>query len=199
MTPVTAVFEFVDDTTTRIGSPTGAERSVNQRAGNDRDLGRGIFPGLDENNPISFRILIRSEFPAGLRGAFFATRGRPAGVSLWHGYEQQYVVDRFEDDELPDYPYKVDRQGFNVNWSIEILPSGRFVAGARRYQHHLVCQKCRQFLCHVHLPKRPASMGPGAHIRHGQMGRRRYPGRPAAVGPGSRMPKNHWFRLLTRW
>ena len=125
----TAVFEFVDDNDDQDRFPDWRRRSVNQRAGNDRDLGRGIFPGLDENNDFVSDFNQNRNFQPDYVEPFLRHGVDPPEFLFGMDMNNNTVVDRFEDDELPDYPYKVDRQGFNVNWSIEILPAGRLWLG----------------------------------------------------------------------
>ena len=38
-------------------------------------------------------------------------------------------IDRFEDDELPDYPYKTDRQGYNAYLGTHLAPDVRLTVG----------------------------------------------------------------------
>ena len=41
-------------------------------------------------------------------------------------------IDRFENDEAPDYPYKKDHRGFNVYGGIHLTPEVRLMAGVLR-------------------------------------------------------------------
>ena len=38
-------------------------------------------------------------------------------------------IDRFEDDDLADYPYKPDRRGYNVFFGVHLLPEARLLVG----------------------------------------------------------------------
>lgn len=98
---------------------------------------RAVFPGWDENNDF---------IPD------FNQNDNQRRINLTPDYEEpflrQYVdrpeflygidannntwIDRFENDNEPDFPYKRDRRGFNVYGGIHLIPGVRFTLGHLR-------------------------------------------------------------------
>ena len=102
------------------------------RAGSAND--RLIFPGWDENNDFisdfnqndngTVNNLIPDYEEPFLRYAV----DRPEylfGIDL----NNNDWIDRFEDDDLPDYPYKTDRRGYNIFGGVELLSGARLTVG----------------------------------------------------------------------
>ena len=113
------LYEFVEDNDDQDQFPDWI------RAGSAND--RLIFPGWDENNDFisdfnqndnaTITNLIPDYDEPFLRYAV----DRPEflfGIDL----NNNGWIDRFEDDDLPDYPYKTDRRGYNAFGGIEIMP-----------------------------------------------------------------------------
>jgi hypothetical protein len=119
-------YEFVEDNDDQDQYPDWI------RAGSAND--RLIFPGWDENNDFisdfnqndngTVNNLIPDYEEPFLRYAV----DRPEflfGIDL----NNNAWIDRFEDDDLPDYPYKTDRQGYNVFAGAELVPGMRLTLG----------------------------------------------------------------------
>ena len=119
-------YEFVEDNDDQDQFPDWI------RAGSAND--RLIFPGWDENNDFisdfnqndngTVNNLIPDYEEPFLRYAV----DRPEylfGIDL----NNNDWIDRFEDDDLPDYPYKTDRQGYNVFAGAELVPGARLTLG----------------------------------------------------------------------
>lgn len=122
----TALFEFVDD------NDDQDRQSDWSRRGDPRDS--NVFPGWDENNDFT------SDFNQN------DSRGRP---NLLPDYEEPFLrhyvdrpeflfgidlnnnnwIDRFEDDDKPDYPYDADRKGFNAFGGFHVSPEIRLFGG----------------------------------------------------------------------
>ena len=119
-------YEFVEDNDDQDQFPDWI------RAGSAND--RLIFPGWDENNDFindfnqndngTVNNLIPDYDEPFLRYAV----DRPEylfGIDL----NNNDWIDRFEDDDLPDYPYKVDRKGYNLFGGLELFPGARLTLG----------------------------------------------------------------------
>jgi hypothetical protein len=93
-----------------------------------------VFPGYDENGDFLSDFNQNSN---GERQNFFPDYDEPFlryevdrpeflfGIDL----NNNNWIDRFEDDDLPDYPYKPDRQGYNVFGGIHLAPDMRLTLG----------------------------------------------------------------------
>ncbi len=120
------LYEFVEDNDDQDQYPDWI------RAGSAND--RLIFPGWDENNDFisdfnqNDNATITNYIPDYEEPFLRYAVDRPEylfGIDL----NNNGWVDRFEDDDLPDYPYKVDRRGYNLFGGIDILPGARFMFG----------------------------------------------------------------------
>ena len=125
--PIRSVYEFVADNDDQDRQPDWAR--VGSQA-NDRE----VFPGWDEN------LDFISDFNQN------DNRSVPNSIP---DYEEPFLryhvdrpellfgidlnnngwIDRFEDDELADYPYKPDRRGYNVFFGVHLLPEVRLLVG----------------------------------------------------------------------
>ena len=121
-------YEFVDDNDDQDRIVDWARKDT---PGEDSQ----VFPGWDENNDF---VSDFNQNDTGLGG----------GVEL-PDYEEPFLrhdvdrpeflfgidlnnnawIDRFEDDDLPDYPYKADRQGYNVFGGMNLTPEARVFIG----------------------------------------------------------------------
>ncbi len=120
------LYEFVEDNDDQDQYPDWI------RAGSAND--RLIFPGWDENNDFisdfnqndngTVNNLIPDYEEPFLRYAV----DRPEflfGIDL----NNNDWIDRFEDDDLPDYPYKTDREGYNIFAGVDVVPGARLTIG----------------------------------------------------------------------
>ena len=119
-------YEFVDDNDDQDRYPDWVRfGTINDRA---------IYPGWDQNN----------DFISDFNQNDNATVG-----NITPDYEEPFLrynvdrpeflfgidlnnnnwIDRFEDDDLPDFPYKPDRRGFNVFGGVHLLPEARLIVG----------------------------------------------------------------------
>ena len=97
-------------------------------------------------------------------------------------------IDRFEDDELPDYPYKTDRQGYNAYLGTH-LASGRAPDGGPHGRAHVLRRAPQPD--HVrHAERRPRlGCGPPAPVRHAEARRGFDPGPPPRADPLPARPR----------
>jgi len=125
-------YELVDDNDDQDRTPDWP-RAQMTRSGGDQY----VFPGWDENNDFK---------------SDFNENDSDYAPSLIPDYEEPFLrynvdrpeflfgidmnnnlwVDRFENDDEPDYPYKRDRRGFNVYAGVHLTPDIRLTVGAVR-------------------------------------------------------------------
>ena len=125
--PANALYEFVDDNDDQDRLPDWA------RAGASF-VDPEIFPGWDENNDFisdfnqNDNTSVPNTIPDYEEPFLRHHVDRPEflfGIDLNNnGY-----IDRFEDDNLPDYPYKADRKGYNVFGGSHLTPDARIFVG----------------------------------------------------------------------
>jgi len=123
------LYEFVDDNDDQDRWPDWGRMGENYDG--------AVFPGWDENNDfVSDFNQNDNEFAPNLipdyeepllrynvdRPEFLF--GIDMNNNLW--------VDRFENDEEPDYPYKRDRRGYNVYFGAHLVPDVRLMVGQVR-------------------------------------------------------------------
>ena len=125
--PLRHVYEFVEDNDDQDSRPDWG------RVGN-QSVDRQVFPGWDENNDFisDFNQNDNASVPNSVPDydePFLRHHvDRPEflfGIDL----NNNGWIDRFEDDELPDYPYKADRRGYNVFAGFHLTPESRVFAG----------------------------------------------------------------------
>ena len=120
------LYEFVDDNDDHDRLPDWIRfRSLQDRA---------IFPGWDQNNDFisdfnqNDNATESNTIPDYDEPFLRYNVDRPEflfGVDL----NNNNWIDRFEDDDLPDYPYKADRQGYNGFGGIYLGPEARLTLG----------------------------------------------------------------------
>ena len=125
--PSIGVYEFVDD------NDDQDRRSDWARSGTSAP-DREIFPGWDENNDFisdfnqNDNTTVPNTVPDYEEPFLRHDVDRPEflfGIDL----NNNAYIDRFEDDRLPDYPYKADRKGYNIFGGAHITPEARIFAG----------------------------------------------------------------------
>ena len=122
-------YEFVDDNDDQDRFPDWA------RQGSPRD--RAIFPGWDENNDLisDFNQNDTNSSPNRVPDyeepflRYYTDR-----PEFLYGIDQNHNgwIDRFENDEEADYPYKRDRKGYNLYSGVFLHPDLRVAAGRQR-------------------------------------------------------------------
>ena len=121
------VYEFVDDNDDQDSIPDWL------RSGS-RSSDTNVFPGWDENNDFI------SDFNQNDNSSVENTVPDYEEPFLRHDVERPEFlfgidlnnngwVDRFENDELPDYPYKADRRGINVFGGMHLTPDTKITVG----------------------------------------------------------------------
>ena len=120
------LYEFVDDNDDSDRNPDWLRANFSQ------DL--RVFPGFDENNDFindfnqNDSDLRRNTVPDYDEPFLRYASDRPEflfGVDM----NNNGIVDRFENDNLPDYLYKRDRRGYNVYFGSHLGPEARLTVG----------------------------------------------------------------------
>ena len=128
--PTTAYYEFVEDNDDQDRYPDW--QRVNQ-GGPDRE----IFPGWDENNDFisdfnQNNSTFRPNYIPDYEEPFLRySADRPEflfGVDM----NNNFWIDRFENDEEPDFPYDRDRRGGNIYVGAYIMPDMRLTIGRKQ-------------------------------------------------------------------
>jgi len=120
------LYEFVEDNDDQDRFPDWSRfGTVNDRL---------IFPGLDENNDFindfnqNDNATVSSSVPDYEEPFLRYQVDRPEflfGIDM----NNNNWIDRFEDDDLPDFPYKPDRRGYNAFAGVNATPELRVTAG----------------------------------------------------------------------
>ena len=118
-------FELVDDNDDQDRLPDWDRNTSNQTAGNEVDNARtrlgGIFPGLDENNDFVSDFNQNENFQPDYEEPFLRYSADPPEFLFGVDMNNNTVIDRFENDTEPDYPYKRDHRGYNAYVGAEVV------------------------------------------------------------------------------
>jgi hypothetical protein len=128
--PIPSVFEMVDDDDDQNGVPEWRRLVAGESAGVTEET--PAWPGYDENQDFLNDYNQNNNLIPDYEEPFLRFRAdRPAflfGMDMNHNG----TIDRFENDELPDYPYKKDHRGYNLYGQVEVLPGFDLFAGHQR-------------------------------------------------------------------
>ena len=121
-------FEFVDDNDDQDRNPD------QKRKGSSGDT--DVFPGWDENNDFisdfnqndNRRSARRNEFPDYEEPFLRFSVDRPEFL-FGPDMNNNGWIDRFENDNEPDYPYRRDHRGYNIYGGADITPEVRVIVG----------------------------------------------------------------------
>jgi hypothetical protein len=91
-----------------------------------------VFPGLDENNDFISDFNQNQNLRPDYDEPFLRYDVDPPEFLFGMDMNHNTIIDRFEDDELPDYPFKADHRGFNVYGGVEIVPGAKAYVGHAR-------------------------------------------------------------------
>ena len=129
-------FEMVDDNDDQDRLPDWDRNPNNQTAGNEIDDARGrlggIFPGLDENNDFVSDFNQNDNFQPDYEEPFLRYNVDPPEFLFGVDMNNNTVIDRFENDTEPDYPYKRDHRGYNLYVGADVVRGVRASAGYLR-------------------------------------------------------------------
>ena len=118
-------YEYVDDNDDQ-------DREVDwaRAGGGTADI--SIFPGLDENNDLISDFNENQNLTPDYDEPFLRHYVDPPEFLFGVDMNNNTVVDRFENDEEPDYPYKKGHQGYNLYGGGEIYPGLNVTIGRSR-------------------------------------------------------------------
>jgi len=145
-----SIYDFVDDNDDQDRKPDQQRRYQDPRTGEEfRLAGSGrsaegfadeaVFPGWDQNNDFisdfnqNSNPFSENRFPDYDEPFLRYGSDRPEylfGIDL----NNNGWIDQFENDNLPDYPYKKDRKGYNVYLWNQPSPHLQLIAGQAREQ-----------------------------------------------------------------
>ncbi|MEW6754881.1 MAG: hypothetical protein AB1505_28450, partial [Candidatus Latescibacterota bacterium] len=141
--PTRSIYDFVDDNDDQDRKPDQERRYQDPRTGEERaGAGRSaggfadeaVFPGWDQNNDFisdfnqNSNLFRENRFPDYEEPFLRYGSDRPEflfGIDL----NNNGWVDQFENDNLPDYPYKRDQKGYNVFVRNHLTPELQVTAG----------------------------------------------------------------------
>jgi hypothetical protein len=123
-----AIFEMVDDNDDQ-------DRQIDWQRLGYQDVDRYVFPGWDENNDFIADFnqnnvdIIRPNLKPDWEEPFLRYNVDRPQFLFGTDMNNNGVVDRFENDDEPDYPYKRDRRGYNAYGGSFLGPYARFTVG----------------------------------------------------------------------
>jgi hypothetical protein len=124
-------FELVDDNDDQDRFPDWDRRNQNQRAtlGELEGWDREVFPGYDENNDLISDFNQNQNLEPDYEEPFLRYNVDPPEYLFGLDMNHNGTIDRFENDDLADYPYKKDHRGHNLYAGIEPVPGVRVLVG----------------------------------------------------------------------
>lgn len=122
------LFEFVDDNDDQDRFPDWDRKNVNQAA-EPGGWDTAVFPGLDENNDLISDFNQNDNLWPDYAEPFLKYNVDPPEFLFGMDMNNNTVIDRFENDNEADYPYKRDHRGYNLYGGVEIVPGIRLTIG----------------------------------------------------------------------
>ena len=129
------LYEFVDDNDDQDRYPDWGR--LYQRGGTPDDA---VFPGWDENNDFISDFNENDNLIPDYEEPFLRYDVDPPEFLFGMDMNHNMWVDRFENDEEPDYPYKRDHRGYNFYFGVHITPDMRLIVG-HQYERLLAERK----------------------------------------------------------
>ncbi|NKB68208.1 MAG: hypothetical protein GKR89_14195 [Candidatus Latescibacteria bacterium] len=127
------IYEFVDDNDDMDELPDWTRRSfgsrVNTRQGQNLLTDAAVFPGIDENNDDISDFNRNFNSQPDYEEPFLRFDIEPPEFLFGMDMNNNGVIDRFEDDNEADYPYKLGRQGYNAYAAVELNAGSRLMVG----------------------------------------------------------------------
>ena len=126
-------YEFVDDNDDQDELPDWPRRNfggrVNTRQGQALLTDAAVFPGIDEDNDDISDFNRNFNTQPDYEEPFLRFEVDPPEFLFGMDMNSNGVIDRFEDDDEADYPYRLGRRGFNAYAAVELLPRTTLMAG----------------------------------------------------------------------
>ena len=89
----------------------------------------GIFPGLDENNDFISDFNQNNNLRPDYDEPFWRYEVDPPEFLFGMDLDHNTIIDRFEDDDEPDYPYQRDHRGYNGYVGRRLTPESKVLIG----------------------------------------------------------------------
>ena len=142
----TFLYEFVDDNDDQDRFPDWRRRisggnNTTQGRQTIREADREVFPGLDENNDLVNDFNQNDNLQPDYDEPFLRYNVDAPEFLFGTDMNNNGVIDRFENDTEPDFPYKRDHKGYNAYLGLELKPGTRFMMG--RLQEEQISNKRR--------------------------------------------------------
>jgi hypothetical protein len=130
----TFLYEFVDDNDDQDRFPDWRRRTTggsNTTQGRQtiREADREVFPGLDENNDLVNDFNQNDNEQPDYDEAFLRYQVDAPEFLFGTDMNSNGVVDRFENDTEPDFPYQRDHRGYNLYVGAELTPGTKITVG----------------------------------------------------------------------
>ena len=141
------LFEFVDDNDDQDDFPDWYRRGQTEGASSVLGVGqredREVFPGLDANNDyISDYNQNQNEIPD-YAEPFLRYAVDPPEFLFGMDMNNNTIIDRFEDDDQPDFPFDRDLRGVNAYAGLRVLENTQLTVGRLRERQLSSARKSR--------------------------------------------------------
>jgi len=127
------LYEFVDDNDDQDELPDWSRLSFGERLNTRQGQGlladNAVFPGIDENNDDISDFNRNFNSQPDYTEPFIRFDVDPPEFLFGMDMNSNGVIDRFEDDNEADYPYKLGRRGYNTYAGLEIRPDVNVMVG----------------------------------------------------------------------
>ncbi len=124
--PIPELYELVDDDDDQNGLPEWTRPA--------QPGGEVAWPGYDENQDFLNDYNQNNNLIPDYEEPFLRFRADRPQFLFGMDMNHNGTIDRFENDELPDYPYQKDHRGYNLYGQVEVLPGLDLFAGHQRLQ-----------------------------------------------------------------
>ena len=152
------LFEFVDDNDDQDRFPDW--QRINQ-IGLVGDVGgagadNNVFPGLDENNDFVSDFNQNANARPDYAEPFLRYAVDPPEFLFGMDMNNNTLIDRFEDDRQPDFPYERDRRGYNIYGGLMLAKRAQITIGRLNERMPSSARKSRAtyglFTAEVNMP-----------------------------------------------
>ena len=126
------VYEFVDDNDDQDRFPDwrrAQQPNESRRQSVSGGPRGGIFPGLDENNDFISDFNQNDNTRPDYDEPFLRYKIDPPEFLFGIDMDNNTLIDRFEDDDEADYPFRRDQRGYNGYFGLEVKPGIQLLAG----------------------------------------------------------------------
>jgi hypothetical protein len=119
------LYELVDDNDDQDRLPDWSRQ-------NQRSDDNGVFPGLDENNDYRSDYNQNDNVRPDYEEPFLRYSVSPPEFLFGIDMNHNTVIDRFEDDDEPDFPYRRGHRGYNGYVGLQMTPEMKLRVGHQR-------------------------------------------------------------------